>query len=135
MIEKKKTYLIGFIVSIVVVCTILFLYNKFMKDTSPEMSISAITDIQENNDVILECTVTNHSGRAVTFEEGNFVRVMLDNNEIPFACKIVRLESGEEKTVRIKLPKLDPDVSHNLTLTTSCKEGTTATYKTTIQAE
>ena len=96
------------------------------------MSVSCSIASMEEESATINWTVENLSDREISFEDGCFAQITLNN--VPFQCKALTLAPGEEKSVLIKLTNLNSG-SNNLIITSTCKEGTSATYKSTIEPE
>lgn len=98
------------------------------------MSVSCSIASMEEESATINWTVENLSDREISFEDGCFAQITLNKMNVPFQCKALTLAPGEEKSVLIKLTNLNSG-TNNLIITSTCKEGTSATYKSTIEPE
>ena len=128
---KKKYILYIIIASFFIVCISLLLNNK---QDPPQMSVSCSIASVEEESATINWTVENLSDREISFEDGCFAQITLNKMNVPFQCKALTLAPGEEKSVLIKLTNLNSG-TNNLIITSTCKEGTSATYKSTIEPE
>lgn len=128
----KKKYIV-----IIVVCCLCFglLYYIGQRNERelPTLSVCCYEKSISEESAVVVFEVENMSEQIVTFNENNFAKITLNGNEVAYPTKYISLQPGETKQIEIELTKVIPNKQNEVKVTTTCNQGTSATFVLTLE--
>lgn len=124
------------IVVIIVCCLcfgLLYYIGQGNKRELPTLSVCCYEKSISEDSAVVVFEVENMSEQVVTFNENNFAKITLNGNEVAYPTKYISLQPGETKQIEIELTKVIPNKQNEVKVTTTCNQGTSATYVLTLE--